>query len=370
MSDTLIIKSISSHDVSLKEWIQVQEKTFLRWINSKLQSHNHAPLLSLSDLGSGVDLYHLLKCLDPDFDLLPIYQRPNLKFQKMENVSRILDYLKHRQGLQIHNIGAEDIVDGNSKLTLGLIWLLLLNYTVFDSSDEADAFSKKELLLRWCKKVTSSPAGLPARRENDKPGQTGAGHGGGRVRGDLAAAGPGKRRLRETGREEHRRVRESVLRPLQQGARERRCRHQDATRDVSRRGDRDHRAQNRVSREPGAADREHAGDAGRDAAAGRRRGGEAGDSEDVQGWQEAALPGAVLEAGVDAQQDQLDAGGVPLEPAVGAAGPRVAGRAGAAQEGCCAGAGAEQRRGCAAGAAERGLFPQAAPPQPRRERGA
>ncbi|KAG7818529.1 hypothetical protein KL909_004919 [Ogataea angusta] len=160
MSDTLIIKSISSHDVSLKDWIQVQEKTFLRWINSKLQTHNHAPLLSLTDLGSGVELYHLLNSLDPDFNLRPIYQRPNLKFQKMENLNRILDYLKHRQNLQIHNIGAEDIVDGNSKLTLGLIWLLLLNYTVFNSSDETDTFSKKELLLRWCKKVTDSYADI------------------------------------------------------------------------------------------------------------------------------------------------------------------------------------------------------------------
>ncbi|KAH3661282.1 hypothetical protein OGAPHI_006689 [Ogataea philodendri] len=155
MSDTLLIKSISSNELSVKNWVEVQQKTFLRWINSKLQDSKFAPLSSLTDLGSGIALYRLLQCLDPDFQLKPVSTNPHLKVQKMENLNRVLDYLKHRQNLQIHNIGSEDIVDGNSKLILGLIWLLLLNYTVFEDEEDC-GFTKKDLLLRWCQKVTQN----------------------------------------------------------------------------------------------------------------------------------------------------------------------------------------------------------------------
>jgi len=49
--------------------------------------------------------------------------------QKAENVNKALEYIRHR-GIQLHNIGAEDIVDGNLRLILGLIWTLILRFTI------------------------------------------------------------------------------------------------------------------------------------------------------------------------------------------------------------------------------------------------
>lgn len=51
------------------------------------------------------------------------------------------------------NIGAEDIVDGNQKLVLGLIWTLILRFTISDINEEG--MSAKEGLLLWCQRKTA-----------------------------------------------------------------------------------------------------------------------------------------------------------------------------------------------------------------------
>jgi len=51
------------------------------------------------------------------------------------------------------NIGAEDVVDGNSKIILGLIWTLILRFTISDINEEG--LSAKEGLLLWCQRKTA-----------------------------------------------------------------------------------------------------------------------------------------------------------------------------------------------------------------------
>lgn len=51
------------------------------------------------------------------------------------------------------NIGAEDIVDGNRKIVLGLIWTLILRFTISDINQEG--MSAKEGLLLWCQRKTA-----------------------------------------------------------------------------------------------------------------------------------------------------------------------------------------------------------------------
>lgn len=51
------------------------------------------------------------------------------------------------------NIGAEDIVDGNRKIILGLIWTLILRFTISDINEEG--LSAKEGLLLWCQRKTA-----------------------------------------------------------------------------------------------------------------------------------------------------------------------------------------------------------------------
>ncbi|GMG21959.1 unnamed protein product [Ambrosiozyma monospora] len=197
-------KSLNSLD-----WTRIQEKAFVRWINYKLQLKNYDTLLNLHELGQGLYLFHLIDCLldhdaltthisnsettpkdtvignetgaeagtgtgtetEPEFIykyIQPPYAKPISKIQMMENMNVFLQDLKFGQRLQIHNIGAEDILDGNNKLILGLIWTIILHYTSFeypgdDGSDSDDSISKRELLLRWVKRVTEGYEGVTVR---------------------------------------------------------------------------------------------------------------------------------------------------------------------------------------------------------------
>jgi Ca2+-binding EF-hand superfamily protein len=72
--------------------------------------------------------------------------------QKFENVNIALDFIKSRK-IQLTNIGAEDVVDGNQKIILGLIWTLILRFTISDISDQG--LSAREGLLLWCQRKTA-----------------------------------------------------------------------------------------------------------------------------------------------------------------------------------------------------------------------
>ena len=72
--------------------------------------------------------------------------------QRFENVNIALGYIK-RRGIHLTNIGAEDVVDGNRKIILGLIWTLILRFTISDINEEG--LSAKEGLLLWCQRKTA-----------------------------------------------------------------------------------------------------------------------------------------------------------------------------------------------------------------------
>lgn len=98
-----------------------------------------------------VNLIHLLEILG-DESLGRYASKPKLRVQKFENVNKGLDFIKLR-GIHMTNIGAEDIVDGNQKIILGLIWTLISKFTISDISSEG--MSAKEGLLLWCQRKTA-----------------------------------------------------------------------------------------------------------------------------------------------------------------------------------------------------------------------
>ncbi|VDN10945.1 unnamed protein product, partial [Dibothriocephalus latus] len=64
--------------------------------------------------------------------------------------------------VQIENIGAEDIVDGNPTLTLGLIWTIILRFQIEEigiqmaQEESGPKLSGKEALLLWCQNKTKN----------------------------------------------------------------------------------------------------------------------------------------------------------------------------------------------------------------------
>lgn len=141
-------------------WVATQHKAFLRWANTYLESKNIEPMKDLiNDFSSGVRLIQLLEIIGSE-PLGKYNKNPKMKVQKAENVNTALTFIKHR-GILLHNIGAEDIIDGNLKLILGLLWILILRFTISEINEEG--LSAKEGLLLWCQRKTAGYEGVDIR---------------------------------------------------------------------------------------------------------------------------------------------------------------------------------------------------------------
>ncbi|KAI0166326.1 calponin homology domain-containing protein [Xylariaceae sp. FL1272] len=133
------------------KWIIVQQKTFTKWLNVKIEPRGVQVKDLVTDLSDGILLIHLLECLSNE-SLGRYAARPKLRVQRFENANIALNFVKSR-GIAMINIGAEDIVDGNRKIILGLIWTLILRFTISDIN--AEGMTAKEGLLLWCQRKTA-----------------------------------------------------------------------------------------------------------------------------------------------------------------------------------------------------------------------
>uniref|UniRef100_A0A8C4YTE3 Microtubule actin crosslinking factor 1 n=1 Tax=Gopherus evgoodei TaxID=1825980 RepID=A0A8C4YTE3_9SAUR len=88
-------------------------------------------------------------------------EKGRMRFHRLQNVQIALDFLKQRQ-VKLVNIRNDDITDGNPKLTLGLIWTIILHFQISDIyiSGESGDMSAKEKLLLWTQKVTAGYVGV------------------------------------------------------------------------------------------------------------------------------------------------------------------------------------------------------------------
>uniref|UniRef100_A0A8C6Y493 Dystonin n=1 Tax=Naja naja TaxID=35670 RepID=A0A8C6Y493_NAJNA len=137
---------------------KVQKKTFTKWINQHLlKVRKHVNDL-YEDLRDGHNLISLLEVLSGD--TLP-REKGRMRFHRLQNVQIALDYLKRRQ-VKLVNIRNDDITDGNPKLTLGLIWTIILHFQISDIhvTGESEDMSAKERLLLWTQQITEGCAGV------------------------------------------------------------------------------------------------------------------------------------------------------------------------------------------------------------------
>ncbi|XP_037394274.1 dystonin isoform X4 [Pygocentrus nattereri] len=175
---------------------RVQKKTFTKWINQHLlKVRKHVNDL-YEDLRDGHNLISLLEVLsgdtlprerdflktlrlvsaaeacaverhgrvqdddDDDEDKGP-REKGRMRFHRLQNVQIALDYLKRRQ-VKLVNIRNDDITDGNPKLTLGLIWTIILHFQISDIhvTGESEDMTAKERLLLWSQQMTEGYVGV------------------------------------------------------------------------------------------------------------------------------------------------------------------------------------------------------------------
>nr|XP_014437163.1 utrophin isoform X2 [Pelodiscus sinensis]XP_025035407.1 utrophin isoform X2 [Pelodiscus sinensis] len=144
-----IIKSRSD------EHNDVQKKTFTKWINARFSKSGKPPIKDMfTELKDGRKLLDLLEGLTGN--PLP-KERGSTRVHALNNVNRVLQVL-HQNNVELVNIGGTDIVDGNHKLTLGLLWSIILHWQVKDvmkdiMSDLQQTNSEK-ILLSWVRQST------------------------------------------------------------------------------------------------------------------------------------------------------------------------------------------------------------------------
>ncbi|KAM6115785.1 microtubule-actin cross-linking factor 1 isoform 2-T2 [Phoenicopterus ruber ruber] len=137
---------------------RVQKKTFTKWVNKHLMKVRKHINDLYEDLRDGHNLISLLEVLSGV--KLP-REKGRMRFHRLQNVQIALDFLKQRQ-VKLVNIRNDDITDGNPKLTLGLIWTIILHFQISDIyiSGESGDMSAKEKLLLWTQKVTAGYIGV------------------------------------------------------------------------------------------------------------------------------------------------------------------------------------------------------------------
>ncbi|XP_074717859.1 dystonin isoform X4 [Strix uralensis] len=170
---------------------KVQKKTFTKWINQHLMKVRKHVNDLYEDLRDGHNLISLLEVLSGDTlprerDFLKTLrlvssteacaneqhedvededkgprEKGRMRFHRLQNVQIALDYLKKRQ-VKLVNIRNDDITDGNPKLTLGLIWTIILHFQISDIhvTGESEDMSAKERLLLWSQQTTEGYAGM------------------------------------------------------------------------------------------------------------------------------------------------------------------------------------------------------------------
>ncbi|XP_078124535.1 microtubule-actin cross-linking factor 1 isoform X12 [Sander vitreus] len=171
---------------------RVQKKTFTKWVNKHLiKVRKHITDL-YEDLRDGHNLISLLEVLSgvtlqqksgptqkraytsraPPLILLGgedeeeegaqgPREKGRMRFHRLQNVQIALDFLKQRQ-VKLVNIRNDDITDGNPKLTLGLIWTIILHFQISEIyvSGESGDLTAKEKLLLWSQQATEGFPGL------------------------------------------------------------------------------------------------------------------------------------------------------------------------------------------------------------------
>ncbi|XP_035790469.1 microtubule-actin cross-linking factor 1-like isoform X4 [Anopheles albimanus] len=168
----------------------IQKKTFTKWVNKHLKKHwkysktythlhvcvniNGTPCCPpaasrrvddlFEDLRDGHNLLSLLEVLSGEH--LP-REKGKMRFHMLQNAQMALDFLRYKK-IKLVNIRAEDIVDGNPKLTLGLIWTIILHFQISDIVvGQEDNLTAREALLRWARRSTAKYPGV---RVNDFTG--------------------------------------------------------------------------------------------------------------------------------------------------------------------------------------------------------
>uniref|UniRef100_A0A8C6PHM8 Actinin alpha 3b n=1 Tax=Nothobranchius furzeri TaxID=105023 RepID=A0A8C6PHM8_NOTFU len=139
-------------------WEKQQRKTFTAWCNSHLRKAGTQIENIEEDFRNGLKLMLLLEVISGE--RLPKPDKGKMRFHKIANVNKALDFICSK-GVKLVSIGAEEIVDGNVKMTLGMIWTIILRFAIQDISVEGFSSLHHSEWDFWCYVLLTFPPFSP-----------------------------------------------------------------------------------------------------------------------------------------------------------------------------------------------------------------
>ncbi|KII65648.1 Alpha-actinin-1 [Thelohanellus kitauei] len=136
-----------------KEWERQQIRTFTAWINFQLKRAGLSIKDISTDLMDGKILTRLLEIISGES--LPPTEKKNQCVHQINNLNRCLKFIEQK-GVKLAGIGSEEIVDGNLKMTLGCVWVIILRFAIHSAAE----LKQNNGLLLWVKKKTQGYRGV------------------------------------------------------------------------------------------------------------------------------------------------------------------------------------------------------------------
>ena len=138
------------------QWVPLQIAVFTRWVNTQLKPVNAPELKDITqDLYTGVHLVQLAQVLIPKQAPRQWSREPIRNVDMVENCNLAIQMFED-DGVRFVNISGKDINDKNQKLILGLIWSLILKYSISKSvtskdgeAEQASEKNSKDKLMLW-----------------------------------------------------------------------------------------------------------------------------------------------------------------------------------------------------------------------------
>ena len=145
-----------------EEWIPTQVKVFTRWVQNQLKDIQNIQVNDITkDLTNGVALVQLAKILTENDTPHAWISQPQRTVDMVQNLDMAVDMFT-KDGVKLVGISGKDVNDNNEKLILGLIWSLILHYSIGRSvsnenmgkdnnlpNDKLSDKNSKNTLLSW-----------------------------------------------------------------------------------------------------------------------------------------------------------------------------------------------------------------------------
>jgi len=140
------------------QWLVLQKKIFGRYVSQQLRNNGIKQAVNdiVEDLKDGTLLLTLVEVLSGK-ELNPKPKAAKMRIQQIDNVNEVLKFIK-AAGIKT-NCSAEDLVDGNAKFVLGLVFAVISKYMKLDE-DDALSTDVKEALLLWLRNKTAGYANI------------------------------------------------------------------------------------------------------------------------------------------------------------------------------------------------------------------